>query len=359
MPDFQSFPLTLNAVIFVVTAVVIWFVGTRASLYADALSSRTGLGKAFAGLLLLALASSLPEVGLAVTASLNDTPELAINAVFGGIVFQTVILAIVDFFFGRGALTFFTPKPVLLLQGIMLILLIAVAVAGIMASEVVALFGVGLWSCLLGYLYIVSLLMAHRYEGSERWQAQESQLERETREDAEQGVLTIQQTEQHRQREEKPLNQLVLLFVGASLVILVAGVLLAQIGEALAGQTGLGTSFIGATLIAIATSLPELSMTIGAARLGNFSMAVANIFGSNSLMVFVLFIADIAYRRGPILNEVDAPAVFSAAMGIAVTAIYLAGLVERRDRTVLRMGIDSVVVIGLYAVTLAVLYALR
>lgn len=359
MPDFQSFPLVLNVIIFVVVAVITWMVGTRASLYADALSNRTGLGKAFVGLFLLALASSLPEVGLTVTASLNDTPELAINAIFGGIVFQTTILAIVDFFVGRGALTFFTPKPVLLLQGVMLIVLLAIAIAGIMATEVVVVFGVGLWACLLGYLYIVSLLMAQRYERNEQWRAKESQKEREVRKQVEQGELTDQEKENRKKTERRPLYQLGLLFAGTSLVILVAGVLMAQLGEALAVQTGLGTSFIGATLIAVATSLPELSTSIAAARLGNFSMAVANIFGSNSLMIFVLFIADIAYRRGPILNEVGASSVFSAAMGIAVTAIYLAGLIERRDRTVLRMGVDSVIVVGLYGLTLAVLYALR
>ncbi len=86
-------------------------------------------------------------------------------------------------------------------------------------------------------------------------------------------------------------------------MILLAGMVLARVAEALAEQTGLGTSFIGGTLLAASTSLPELSTTIMAVRLGNYQMAVSNIFGSNSIMIALPFLADIFYREGPM--EID------------------------------------------------------
>jgi cation:H+ antiporter len=139
-------------------------------------------------------------------------------------------------------------------------------------------------------------------------------------------------------------------------VILVAGFVLARVGEAIAEQSGLGATFIGATLLSTSTSLPEVSTAIAAVRLGNYSMAVSNIFGSNGLMVALLLVADLFYREGPILLGGDAAATFTVAMGIVVTGAYLVGLVERRNQVILRMGIDSVAVLVFYVSTLAILY---
>jgi cation:H+ antiporter len=69
-------------------------------------------------------------------------------------------------------------------------------------------------------------------------------------------------------------------------------------------------------------------------------MAISNIFGSNAVMAALLFLADAFYRQGPILAEIDSTGRFSLAMGVLLTAIYLVGLVQRRERTLLRMGYD-------------------
>ncbi len=112
-------------------------------------------------------------------------------------------------------------------------------------------------------------------------------------------------------------------------------------------------------MVAISTSLPELSTTIAAARLGAYSMAISNIFGSNALMVGLLFVSDVFYREGPILEAVDSSAIFAAASGVVVTSVYLIGLIERRNKTVGRLGLDSLTVLFVYAGTILVLYTLR
>jgi cation:H+ antiporter len=157
----------------------------------------------------------------------------------------------------------------------------------------------------------------------------------------------------------KSTTQLFGLFAAGGTVIFMAGVTVAQVSDALAQQTGLGASFVGATLVAISTSLPELSTTIAAARLGAYSMAISNIFGSNALMVSLLFVSDVFYREGPILESVDASAIFAAASGVVVTSVYLIGLIERRNKTVGRLGLDSLTVLFVYAGTVLVLYTLR
>ena len=134
---------------------------------------------------------------------------------------------------------------------------------------------------------------------------------------------------------------------------------MAQSGDALSEQTGLGASFVGVALVAGSTSLPEISTTIGAVRRGNHEMAVSSILGTNCLELALFFVADLLYRDGPILAATDRSALFAATLGMVVTCIFLIGLLERRDRTVLRMGVDSLAVLIAYTSGLFGLYALR
>jgi cation:H+ antiporter len=155
------------------------------------------------------------------------------------------------------------------------------------------------------------------------------------------------------------LQRIILVFAGAVILILASGMVLARTGEAIAMATGLGSSFIGATLVATSTSLPELSTAITAVRIRNFDMAIANIFGSNTGMFVSLFLADVFYREGSMLEAADPSAHFNIVMGIVLTAVYIAGLMERREGTIFRMGYDSAVVLVLYVVSLFALYQLR
>ncbi len=149
------------------------------------------------------------------------------------------------------------------------------------------------------------------------------------------------------------------IFAVAAAVTWLVGTRLAVYADLIAERTGLGKAFIGLVLLAVATSLPELSTTIAAVRLGSYSMAISNIFGSNAIDVSLVFLADTLYRQGPILQAVDRSSMFVALAGIVLTCVYLVGLIERRDRVVLRMGLDSAAVLGLYAGTLVVLYFTR
>lgn len=109
----------------------------------------------------------------------------------------------------------------------------------------------------------------------------------------------------------------------------------------------------------VATSLPEVSTTIAAVRLAQYEMAFADAFRTNLFSTMLLFVADLAYPGGPILNEVDRFSLFAMLLGILLTAVYLAGFVERQHKTLLRMGIDSIIVLIAYGGGLVVLFFLR
>jgi len=350
--DFQSFPLTGNLAIFGAAAIAVYLAGTRLARYADVIASRTGLSKAFTGAVLLGVATSLPEIATTVTGSLAGNANLVSNNLLGGVALQVTILAIVDAIAVRGALTFFTPHPVLLFQGVMLLVLLALVLAAGAAGEPLAVWGFGLTPFLLAGGYLFTVRLSQGGEFLPRWRA--------THTPPDDGTEARQKDQTENEgAHTQPLNRYVLLGLAAASVILVAGWTLATTGEVLAEQTGLGSSFVGFALIAASTSLPELSTTLAMVRQRNYEMAVSNILGTNCLEVALFLLVDAVYRGGPILSEIDRSAMFAGALGMVVTGIFLVGLLERRNRTVLRMGFDSLAVLMVYATGVVALYQLR
>ena len=192
--------------------------------------------------------------------------------------------------------------------------------------------------------YLISIVLLTRARRDEPWKPAKPRRDRETKQEA--------------TDEISPLR-LGLLIAAAGAGILVAGVTLAHTGAALAEQTGLGMSFFGAVFLAMATSLPEVTTTVSLVRRQEYEMAISGIFGTNIFNVTIIVLVDALHPGGPVLPEVGRPASVGALIGIVLTSIFLVGLIERRDRVVLRMGYDSVAVLLAYAGGLVVLYVVR
>ena len=345
--QFSTFPLWMNLTIFAGAALCVWLAGTRLAEYADALGVRTGLSHAFLGMVLLGVATSLPELATTVTGSVIGNARLVAGNLFGGVALQMTVLALVDVIAVRGALTYFTPQPVLLFQGVMLLLLLSLALAGAASGEPITILGVGLTTFVLMAGYLLTLWFSSGDDYLPRWRATDDVPQNES---SKSGPSPVE-------RVSNP--KLYLFAAAAGLIIFAGGWALALTGDVLSEQTGLGASFVGVALVAGSTSLPELSTTLAAARRGNHEMAVSNILGTNCLEVGLFFVADLFYNAGPILAATDRSAFFAGALAMIVTCIFLLGLLERRDRTVFGMGVDSVVVLIIYVAGRGGLYYLR
>lgn len=350
---FATFPLWVNLLIFAVTAGLVWFAGTRLARYAEVISERTGLGKAFIGALMLGGITSLPEVVTTGTAAAIGNAPLAANNIFGGVAMQVAVLVLADAMVRDRALSLATAHSGVLLQGALLVLVLALAATGILIGEPSGL-PFGLWTLVLFVAGGLGFWLIHHYEGDIEWEptAAEAGAGPGEREGGEEGAA-------HEQHAALSLRRAVLYSIAAAAAIVVAGFVVAQTADALAEQTGLGSSFVGVALLPIATSLPEISTTVAAARLGQFEMAFSNVYGANLLDVGVLFLIDVIYAGGPVLNELGRFSIFGALLGIVTTTVYLAGLIERRNRTILGLGVDSVVVLVCYLAGLGVLFTLR
>lgn len=310
------------------------------------------MGKAFAGALLLGGATSLPELATTLTASYSGAARLAGTNLLGGVTMQIAVLAFIDVAILRGKpLTLFSPRPSLLMIGVMLILLIALSSAAIASGELYSVGGFGLWPVVLLVAYVATVWVIYKYEGDPRWEPKgEIAQPPESAKDLKDA--------QHEKYSESSNKYIIGMFGLASLFVLIGGFFVAKTGEAIAEQTGIGQNFVGATLVALATSLPEVSTTYSAVRFGAYSMAAANILGTNSLEIALFLPAEIAYRGGPIIDAMAPSDSFLAAMGIVVTGLYLWGILERRDRTIFGMGWDSFAVLIVYFTGLMVYYRL-
>lgn len=340
----SELPLALNGAIFIASAAVVWFAGVRLARYADAIAEWTGVGRVFLGIVLLGAVTSLPELAVAVTASLRGIPALTINDVLGSAAINIVIIAFADAMIGRRALTSMLGSPNVMLQGVLGIVIMALAIGATIAGDMLIL-GAGAWSWLMLAAYLAAMWLLAKSNAPHAWHPTGKPPDRSgVRSDAVGG---------------RSLRQLYWLTLAAGSGILVAGFLLAETGAAIAEQTGLGASFFGAVFLGFTTSLPEVSTVTSAIRLKRYEMAISDVFGTNLFNVTIIALVDILHPGGPVLLETGRTAGFGALLALLLSAIYLIGLLERRDRAVLRMGVDSIAVLLLYAGGVAVMYGLR
>jgi cation:H+ antiporter len=340
--DFAAYPLWLNLAVFAAGAAIVWYAGTKLAQYADEVSAVTGFGRALVGAVLMAGVTSMPEIATTFTAALSGLAPLAVNNMLGSVALQVAVLAVGDAVLKRQALSAVLPDPGIMLQAALGILLLSVVPASHLVGET-EIFGVGAWSLLLAVLYGLSMWLLAGERTGRAWRP-------------------VRLPEMASGPEAEPrgsLKQALVLVALTAVIILAAGFVLTKTSEALAEQTGLGQNFVGVVFLALSTSLPEVSSVIGAVRRNRFEMAYGDIFGTNLLNMLLIFVADLLYAGPPVLQEAGAFAAFAALLAITLKATALIGILERRDTTVARLGIDSIAIAVVYLGGLVLLYQLR
>lgn len=319
--------------IFFTSAIVIVIAGTQLARYGDIISDKTKLGGVWIGALLLAGATSLPEVLTDVNAVLIDAPDLAVGDIFGSSMTNILILAIIDLVHRQrkilGAVTMGQTVAALLalLLTAMACLFIAVSIPGKIGW-------IGYSTIVLAGIYILGMYILYRYEK----------------------VHGVKIVSERPVEEEQPLSKYDKItlrhamtgFGMAALAIFIAAPFLARSAHDIAVITGMGETFVGSSLLAISTSLPELVSTLAAVRLGAFDMAVGNLFGSNAFNIFALFISDLFYFKGPLLNSVGQGQIVAGLAGIILMVIALLGIVSRVEKRYWLIELDSLAILVAY-----------
>jgi cation:H+ antiporter len=126
----------------------------------------------------------------------------------------------------------------------------------------------------------------------------------------------------------------------------------------IAELTGISKGFVGATLIAITTSLPELVATIAAARIGAYDLAVGNLFGSNLFNMLALGLTDFFYTPGRFLGAIDPSFAVVGLLVVLLTCLALIGNLARVERRFLFVEVDALFILIGYFEGMYLLYTL-
>jgi cation:H+ antiporter len=324
---------------FLACAIVIFFAGRRLSHYGDLLAEKTGMGKAWVGLILMASVTSLPElmVGISSSAFLQSA-DLAVGDIFGSCAFNLGILAILDAFVpNRNSLLGMASRNHVVAASLGIILLTLAAFAIFLPKDIVISPWIGLTSLLFIVVYLVSIRLIYLNETNPEHGGGQTPPGRPGLE----GIT---------------LRFIISRYVFFALIIIASALTLPYFAEHIAEFTGLGRSFVGTFFLAVSTSLPEIAVSLAAVRMGSIDLAVGNLLGSNLFNILILAIDDILYTKGHILKDASVNNLFSVFSTILMTAVVIIGLSFHIKGKRYLLAWDAMLVGIIYCVNLFLLY---
>ncbi|MGE5230627.1 MAG: sodium:calcium antiporter [Deltaproteobacteria bacterium] len=326
--------MTTALLLFLVSVTAVVIAGTVLTRAADLIAERTGLGRVWIGVILVATATSLPELATDISAVRLGAPNLGAGDLFGSSMANMLILALLglvpprDLVFQRAALDH-------ALSASLAIILTALAAALILAPTGLAVLGMGPESLILLAVFVAGTLTVYRQ--GRRTPA------------APGGAAS-------RTPQGPSLKSAVIRFGIAAVVVVAVSPVFAYSAERIAELTGLGQTFIGTLLVGLSTSLPELVTAFAAARIGAFDLAVGNLFGSNAFNMVVFLPMELAHRGGPLFLLLDPSHALTAFFAIVLMALGLAAIMYRAERRHALVEPGSVLMVICYLLALWALY---
>ncbi|KQO64275.1 sodium:calcium antiporter [Curtobacterium sp. Leaf261] len=351
----DSLPLWLLVLIFVAGGAVIWFAGIQLSKTTDVLDNRLHLGSALGGLIVLAVATNLPEIAITVSAAASGSLEVAAGNILGGIALQTVVIVILDSFGKRGKgvtpITYRAASLTLVLEAVVVVAVLAVVIAGSQLPSDLVIARLTPDVVLIAVIWLVGLLLVQRASKGLPWH-----------EDGKAPDTTTPHPSKHRTRTHgdgstMSTGKASVIFGVSALATLVAGVVLERAGDAASTQIGFSGVLFGATVLALATSLPEISTGLQAIKQGDDNLAMSDIFGGNAFLPVLFLVATVISGKA-VLPQANASDIFLTALAALLTVVYAVGLVFRPKNHIFGMGVDSLIVVLLYLVGIGGLIAI-
>ncbi|OWU86014.1 cation transporter [Oceanicola sp. 22II-s10i] len=328
--------------IFAAAGAVICLSGIRMTGIADRIADRTGLGEAIVGGVILGAATSLSGTVVSVTAALDGRASLAFSNSIGGIAAQTAFLALADLLFRKANLEHAAAEVTNIFQGVLLMVLLMLPMAALTTPEW-TLFAIHPASALILIAYVGGLFVSRITREQPMWHPVRT---RDTRTDAPED-----------EDDESARQSNLSLFGGFALLMAVMGIagwFIARSGSGIADRVGLSDSLVGALMTAVVTSLPELVTTLAAVRRGALQLAVGGIIGGNTFDTLFLTAADTAYRDGSLYHAAGMQDYFWLTTAALMTAVLLGGLIVRERRGPAGIGVESVLMLAIYAGAIAI-----
>lgn len=264
-----------------------WFVDG-----ASGLARKFGIPQLVIGLTIVAMGTSVPEAAVSITAALKGSADIAVGNVVGSNILNILIIlglasVIIPIAIQKSTLRVEIPFMIAIT-----IIFVFLGRSGVCISRAEGVFLWVLFLVYLGYLFV---------------------LAKNTREEKQTG-------------EEKTLKLLLYILFGAIVVVFGSNITV-ESATKIAKILGVGDRFIGLTIVALGTSLPELVTSVVAAKKGNADIAVGNIVGSNIFNILFVLGTSALITPVPYQAEFLVDGIFAIAAG---ALLWLAGFPRKR-----------------------------
>lgn len=325
---------------FIACSALIVVGGANLAKYGDTIAEKTGIGRAWIGLILMASVTSLPELIIGISSvTLAGVPNIALGDVMGSCVYNLAILAFMDALYGSKSLYQGAGRGHILSAGFSVVLLGIVVCSMLLGSAVPSIAHVGLYTPLIIIVYILGIRAVYYYEL---------------------GAIGefVGEAAEELQYKDISIKRAWILFGVNAVVIMITATILPFVAEGIAEQSGLGNTFVGSIFVAMTTSLPELVVSFAALRLGAKEMAIANMLGSNMFNILVLAVDDILFTTGPLFSYISPAHAVTGLIAVLMTAVVIIALTYPPVKNAFaRLSWSSITLAALWVLSIVILYS--
>ena len=306
---------------------------------ADVIALKTGLGRSFIGVVLLATATSLPELGTGVSAiTIVGEPDLAAGDAFGSNLVNLLIIALLGIYWRNGPILdrATATSAIVGTLGIVVISITVIAMFVHTSTDWFSGWHISPFTIVLGVALVAAMYFIYVFDISQGGSDGSSEAYAST-----------------------SLLMSVFVYLASASVIIGAAIWLARTGEGITHAMGWEASFVGTQFLALSTSLPELAASFAAIRINAPELALSNVLGSNLFnMGFVLALDDLVLAGAPLWSSISAVHVLTAAFAILMTSVVVIVAVVRREERRKRFpSVESGALVVLYIVASVMVFA--
>ena len=313
--------------VFVISSILVFYLCQKLSFLVDWIDSKFQLGNAFGGTLILSVVTNLPEIAITFNGALRGDTDLAVGNILGGIVIQSVLLVLFDFANKKESapLSTLTNSKTSILQGLFLIIILVIAIGGAQLNNHAFFARFTIPEVAIAGTWVLSLIAMKKFQSVEK--------------------IDIVSPGQKASKLTKTSSIIYLSLI--SILVLVFGVLLENSSNVIATHLHINGIIFGATVLAVITSLPEISGGLAFVKKKLYEPIISDIFGGNAFLP-VLFLPATLISNKSILPHSSHLDIYLTAVAILITSVYLIGMVISLPKKKLRLGIDSWVILFFY-----------
>ena len=299
----------MDGIFFLILAFCTIYTSIKLSYYGDVLSKQSKLGAAFIGGLLIASITSLPEFVTSLSAVIFDNPTLSFGDIVGSNMFNMFVLAVYNIYFFKSDFFKNTSKKHIIECLILFIDYIFIII--------------GTFNVVIDYISVVLVIMYIAY------------------------MIFIFKSEREEEKREKKQQYIIIKFILTAFIMIILSIFLTYQADKISKiYPNFSSSSIGAILLGITTSLPEVVTTFALIKYNNFDMAISNMLGSNIFNFLVLSFADTFIKNDHIYNYSDRYSLFYLIGGLLITILLSLCISSNKSKKIYYLFISLLIILS-------------